>query len=205
MDAILIIDDNRVAGLAIAKMLLERGHLVMATDCASSFAELDKLRYDFVIITASNTDTHWRDVLDHIAEHHWGIIPIAIGVPHAGDAGDAAMQAINRGAQYFIAQPFAIEHILTAFGTLRARRGRKRTMPSEEDADQASPDVTNRERVVIDQVIAGHSNKDIAVALGTSEQYVKNILYRIYRRLRIRNRVGLIRHFGKGQADSQRS
>jgi DNA-binding NarL/FixJ family response regulator len=198
MDAILVIDDNRDDGLAIAKMLAG-GHRVMATDCASSAAELGKQRFDFAIIMAANDKAQWRDVLDHITKNHRGVIPIAIGDPYVGDA---AMQAINRGAQYFIAQPVAVEDILTAFAILRARHGRNEAASPSAVADQAVPVATMRERVVIDQVIAGLSNQDIADALGTSEQYVKNILHRIYRRYRIKNRVALIRLFAKAQDES---
>jgi DNA-binding NarL/FixJ family response regulator len=195
MDAVLVIDDNRDDGLAIAEMLAG-DYSVMTTDCASSAAELGKQRFDFAIIMAANDKAQWRDALDHITKKHRAVISIAVGDPHIGDA---AMQAINRGAQYFIAQPVTIEDILTAFAILRARHGRKGTASPDAAADQSVPAVTMRERVVIDQVIAGHSNQDIADALGTSEQYVKNVLHRIYRRHRIKNRVALIRLFSKAQ------
>ena len=48
-----------------------------------------------------------------------------------------------------------------------------------------------RERQVVKLIIGGHSNQDIASALGLRIQTVKNHLSRIYRKLGVPNRVQL--------------
>lgn len=55
-----------------------------------------------------------------------------------------------------------------------------------------TPDaLTDRERQVVQAVIAGGRNRDIAQSLGVSEQTIKNHLYRIYQKLQVETRVQL--------------
>lgn len=51
------------------------------------------------------------------------------------------------------------------------------------------PVFTSRETKIVRMVLAGHKNADIAVELGTTEQVVKNILNRLYKKLQVNNRV----------------
>ena len=52
-------------------------------------------------------------------------------------------------------------------------------------------DLTPRERDVIAGVIAGRTNREIARALGLSEQTVKNVLTTVFEKCHVRNRLEL--------------
>jgi two-component system nitrate/nitrite response regulator NarL len=51
--------------------------------------------------------------------------------------------------------------------------------------------LTPREREALRGVVAGRTNREIAIALGVSEQSVKNVLSTMYQKWLLRNRVEL--------------
>jgi ATP/maltotriose-dependent transcriptional regulator MalT len=53
--------------------------------------------------------------------------------------------------------------------------------------------VSRREQEILENVIDGKSNRDIAHTLGISEQTVKNHLWKIYRKLGVKSRTQLFR------------
>jgi DNA-binding NarL/FixJ family response regulator len=58
-------------------------------------------------------------------------------------------------------------------------------------ANQHSQRLTGRQREIVDAVLEGASNKEIASRLNISEQTVKNQLTTVYEKLGIHNRVQL--------------
>ena len=52
--------------------------------------------------------------------------------------------------------------------------------------------LSEKERAVVAGVRAGQKNREIATSIGTTEQVVKNCLYRVYERLGVKDRYGLI-------------
>lgn len=54
------------------------------------------------------------------------------------------------------------------------------------------PDLTRRERQVLDRVCQGLSNKSIASELGVSEQAVKAHITRLFLKYGVENRAGLV-------------
>jgi DNA-binding CsgD family transcriptional regulator len=53
--------------------------------------------------------------------------------------------------------------------------------------------LSRRKREVLEQLLMGKSNRDIASALGVTEKTVKNNLYHMYQILRVKSRAQLIR------------
>jgi DNA-binding CsgD family transcriptional regulator len=58
-------------------------------------------------------------------------------------------------------------------------------------------DLTAREREVLRLILQGASNKDIAAKLFVSASTVRNHIYNIYQKLRVRSRLELINRIGK--------
>jgi len=60
----------------------------------------------------------------------------------------------------------------------------------------ASPPLTAREREVVEHVLAGESNAEIAAALGMSEKTVKTHLTHVYAKVGVRSRTELTVRLG---------
>lgn len=60
--------------------------------------------------------------------------------------------------------------------------------------DDNRPPLTNREREILNWVASGKTNREIADALGISDQTVKNHLKNILQKLQLENRVQLTRY-----------
>jgi len=78
---------------------------------------------------------------------------------------------------------------------ITARTGASAARPPGDRAPLRERDViafSPRERQIIDGVLAGCSNRSISHMIGSTEQVVKNNLTRLYRRLGVANRVGLV-------------
>ena len=54
---------------------------------------------------------------------------------------------------------------------------------------QGYPSLTNREREMLNMVLRGDSNKEIAINSDISERTVKTHLYRVYRKLNVKSRT----------------
>ncbi|MUT67120.1 response regulator transcription factor [Paenibacillus sp. NEAU-GSW1] len=64
---------------------------------------------------------------------------------------------------------------------------------AEEDKSMTTP-LTEREKEVLERVVTGESNREIAAAFGLSEHTVKNHLKNILQKLHLDNRVQLTRY-----------
>jgi DNA-binding CsgD family transcriptional regulator len=72
------------------------------------------------------------------------------------------------------------------------RRQVERRKASPAAAREATPSFTNREREIVDLLMQGMTNRQIAQALGNAEATVKKHLHHIYRKLGVRSRTLLI-------------
>ena len=103
------------------------------------------------------------------AERAWPIIFIT-------GHGDIPMtvQAMKAGAVEFLPKPFREQELLEAIAQALARDRRGRQQRAERAAlRQRYAGLTPREREVMQQVVAGRLNKQIAAALGTQEVTIK--------------------------------
>lgn len=72
------------------------------------------------------------------------------------------------------------------------RRKGERRRPSEPPADYAVHECTEREREIVDLLLQGMTNKQIAERLGIAVDTVKKHLQHVYKKLGVRRRVLLI-------------
>lgn len=77
----------------------------------------------------------------------------------------------------------------------RAARDRRRRQARRDETMPAGPALTPREREVCDLVSAAWANKEIAVALGLSEQTVKNYLSAAFEKVGVTTRLELMRYW----------
>jgi len=105
-----------------------------------------------------------------------------------------AVRAIKSGAIDFLTKPCvssdllaAVEEALAADAALRAERARR-----QKSAGLVAR-LTTRERQVLDQIVLGKLNKQIAAEIGASEKTVKVHRFRLMRKLEARSVPDLIR------------
>lgn len=99
-------------------------------------------------------------------------LPVLVVTGH-GDV-PTAVKALKLGAFDFVQKPFSDEHLLhlihSAVETDRALRRRR---ASADDVQERLASLTPREREVLNLVVSGHPNKQIAFQLGITQRTVE--------------------------------
>jgi DNA-binding CsgD family transcriptional regulator len=72
------------------------------------------------------------------------------------------------------------------------RRKGERRQPTTPSVRDMSPSFTGREREIVDLLMEGMSNRQIAQSLGIAEATVKKHLHHVYRKFGVRSRALLI-------------
>jgi DNA-binding CsgD family transcriptional regulator len=72
------------------------------------------------------------------------------------------------------------------------RRQGERRQASPQSARKPKPPLTRREREILDLLLQGMTNRQIAHAIGIGEETVKKHLYHVYRKLGLHSRSQLI-------------
>jgi DNA-binding NarL/FixJ family response regulator len=106
------------------------------------------------------------------------------------DLEEEVFQSLDAGAQGYVMKSVAREDLTSA---IRKVHGGERCLPPVIErrlAERAQTQrLTSREIEVLDHMRRGHSNKDIAVALGISEHTAKNHAKAILRKLQVADRA----------------
>jgi len=122
-------------------------------------------------------------------------IPIVILTAH-GDV-PIAVQTLRAGAVDFIEKPAADSRLLEAIGTASELIfDQKPNRLPQQIIAQRLRSLTNRERQVLEHLLKGKLNKEIAVELNVSQRTIEAHRARIREKTRTRGIVDLIRMFG---------
>ncbi len=118
----------------------------------------------------------------------------------------ASVRAMKAGACDFLTKPVEKDSLLAAISNAlsqarkaRAKRHESQTWNSKLDS------LTPREREVLDQVVAGRRNKQIAASLNASERTVKAHRARIMAKMGVDSVADLVRSAERWQADATTS
>lgn len=108
------------------------------------------------------------------------------------------VQAMQQGAIDFLTKPADDQALLAAVQRAIARNAELRAARAEREAVQAClASLTAREREVLDQVLTGRLNKQIADALGTAEKTVKTHRGKVMAKMGVRSVAELVRLCGR--------
>ena len=204
--AIFVIDDDDAVRQSLEFLLKTAGYAVTGFESAKAFLEiLPQLRSGCIITDVRMPEITGIDLLRRIKER--GVdIPVIVITGH-GDI-SLAVDAMKLGAVDFLEKPFDDDQLLAALKSAL-----------NQDADQAERKaelseihdklavLSNRERQVLDGLVAGSANKTIAFDLGISprtvEIYRANLMTKMAANslsdlVRMAMMAGILKNTGKG-------
>lgn len=116
---------------------------------------------------------------------------IIVNTTYDGD--EDIFRAIQSGARSYLTKDMSKEEIL---GTIRDVHAGKVILPSQVEERlrerMARPELTKRELAVLDFLVKGRSNKEIADFLGLTEDAVKSRLKGLFLKLDVQDRTGAV-------------
>jgi two-component system, LuxR family, response regulator FixJ len=167
-----IVDDDQAVRQSLAFLLSTAGIPVRVYDSATSFlGSLATLQAGCLITDVRMPDMTGIELLQRLRAQDVKV-PVIVITGH-GDI-PLAVEAMKCGAIDFIEKPFDEEAILSAVHAAEDRT-KKLGRRSAEEAQVAArlASLSERERQVLDGVVAGNANKTIAYELGISPRTVE--------------------------------
>jgi len=187
-----IVDDDDAVRQSLAFLLSTAGIPVRVYDSATSFLDsLASLQAGCLITDVRMPDLTGIELLHRLKAKSINL-PVIVITGH-GDI-PLAVEAMKSGAIDFIEKPFAEEAILRAVRA--AEESAKKYGRRSEDGGALAARIASlseRERQVLDGLVAGNANKTIAYDLGISPRTVEVYRAKVMTKMQAKNLSELIR------------
>jgi FixJ family two-component response regulator len=198
---VFLVDDQPAVLKALTRLLAASGYTVRAYATASEF------------LAAGHADAEGCLVLDMSMPDmdgpalHQALVDTASRLPVIFLTGhgnlDSGIRAMKRGATDFLTKPVDDSRLIAAIEQALGRNRQLRQADGEVAAIQARlQTLTPRETEVMNLVIEGLLNKQIADALGTVEKTVKVHRARVMAKMDVRSVTALVRLVDRARAAS---
>jgi FixJ family two-component response regulator len=189
---VFVVDDYAPGRKSISRLLRTAGYSVAAFASAKEFlTQYDPQTPGCLVLDLAMPEVSGLELQSMLAEKG-SLVPIVFLTAH-GDV-RKSVQAMKHGASDFLTKPVNDEDLLGAVRAAiekdRALR-RERAELSEIRARLAT--LTPREREVLEYVVAGKLNKQIAGELGTVEQTVKVHRAHVMEKMKVQSVAELVR------------
>jgi len=167
-----LIDDDEAARESLSFLLRTAGLDVRTYDSAVAFLrEMPDLRSACVITDVRMPDMSGIDLLRHLRELKIDV-PVIVITGHADVP--LAVEAMKVGATEFLEKPFDDDAMLACIRTALDEQQRKdKVQANRAEVEQRLATLSNRERNVLDGLVKGLANKQIAFAHGISPRTVE--------------------------------
>ncbi|MGF6485004.1 response regulator transcription factor [Paraburkholderia sp. JPY419] len=192
---VFIVDDDGSVRSALARLLRASGYQVECFDSPEAFLE----RADLTSMPAclvldlqmpGMTGLEVQRKLDQL-------LPIVFLTGH-GDIG-SSVDAMKGGAVDFLPKPVHDSLLLAAVDRALARACvESRRRHEREEIEERMRHLTRREREVMELVVTGRLNKQVASDLGAAEKTIKIHRARVMEKMKARSIVELVRLVRKG-------
>ena len=204
-----IIGDDVIARLGLRTLLIVTGQVTIVGEVglgSDSLVQATGYRPDVVLLHVVTLGPDALNGLRILAGH----APVLMLVND--DSPEVVEQALRGGATgYLVNGQYSPDELIAA--VLATAQGQPRLSPaavralvdrlrnSEEYAAQLpSSRLSRREAEIVEQLVRGHTNAEIARALGISEKTVKNHVNHVYAKLHTRNRAETVAHWLRAEA-----
>ena len=197
---VFVVDDDAAVRRSLSRLLGASGYRAIAAASAGDFLRLvtGVTRPCCVILDVRLPDLDGLDLQQRLTE--MGVLLPIVFITGHGDI-PMSVKAMKAGAVDFLSKPFEPRHLLAA---VRAAIERDAQQSAERGAEERVRSLvgllTPREREVMDLVVAGLLNKQIAAQLGVAEKPVKVHRGRVMRKLKVSNVATLVGLTGKSRA-----
>jgi len=189
---IFVVDDYAPLRRSISRLLHAAGFVVVAFASAEEFlAQYDPGVWGCLVLDVAMPALNGLE-LQRILAQAGSLLPI-IFLTGEGDI-PKTVRAMKYGASDFLTKPVNDEDLLAAVRAAIAKHRARRQVEAQLSEIRARlATLTPREREVLEYVIAGKLNKQIAGDIGTVEQTVKVHRARVMQKMRVRSVAELVR------------
>ncbi|HEY3244719.1 MAG TPA: response regulator transcription factor [Phycisphaerae bacterium] len=188
---VFVIDDDEAIRRALDRLIRSVGLAVESFASADDFlVSYDPQRPGCLVLDVRMPGPSGLELQDTLAERE-----ITLPIVFISGHGDVPMsvRAMKAGALDFIPKPFSDQVLLDAIHRALQRDTELRQQQSERRAVADRLQIlTRRERQVLELVVSGRTNRQIADALGASEKTIKVHRARVMRKMRADSLVELV-------------
>lgn len=199
-----LIDDDPGVLKALSRIVRTAGYETVSYSSAQEFLrEHDPSTPGCAILDLTMPELDGLELQQHLAQA--GAERPIIFLSGQADI-PASVQAMKAGAVDFLVKPVDREKLLSAIEQAKNRDDKARQARSERQGIEAKlATLTQREREVLEHVVKGQLNKQIAAQLGTVEKTVKVHRGRVMAKLEVRSVAELVRLTERMYAEHARS
>lgn len=193
--SIYVVEDDNAVLKSLCALLTAHGHITIPCPSAEHFLRIyDPSRKSFMILDLRLPGMSGIQLQDHMNKS--GItIPVIVITAH-GDV-PIAVKAMQSGAIDFIEKPTQEEPILNAVKTATSMIfDRSTDLVSKKVVADRLASLTERERTVLNHLLQGKLNKEIADELSVSLRTIEGHRSRIREKMHARGIADLIRMVG---------
>jgi FixJ family two-component response regulator len=189
---VFVVDDDAPVRRAVSRLLHTAGFAVGAFASAEEFlAQYDPQTLGCLVLDLAMPTLNGLE-LQHILAKAGSLLPI-IFLTGTADI-PKSVQAMKHGASDFLTKPVNDEDLLAAVRVaIEKNRARRREQAELSEIRACLTTLTPREREVLEYVVTGKLNKQIAGDLGTVEQTVKVHRARVMQKMGVRSVAELVR------------
>jgi FixJ family two-component response regulator len=189
---IYLLDDEPKLVKALARLLTAEGFNVHGFTAVTAFLEAYRAELlGCLVLDVSMPELNGLELQQRLAQA--GVFLPIVFLTGRGDI-PMSVQAIKAGAVDFLTKPVKDADLLRAVRAALQRAAEQRDHIIEmASLRQRHASLTPREREVMEHVVAGRLNKQIAADLGTGEQTIKVHRSRVMEKMRVISLADLVR------------
>ena len=204
MIKVLVADDHELVRHGLAMLLSSADDIELvgqASDGAEAMQMVEEFRPDVVLMDLSMPGMDGVEATRRITTSH---SDVSVVVLSSFSERRMVLEAIDAGAAGYLLKDGGMDDIVRAVRA--ASNGEAPLSPRAAQAILSArparqlPELSNREREVVELVVEGLKNKEVAERLGISEKTVKTHLTHVYQRLGVATRGDMISAFKASQA-----